>query len=258
MVERRLRELDTKLQELSQRRQDADPKVLSSFQDRLITLWLYHDQALEGVALSGDELQDALSHKTFADRSQDTLYQSIRDHKRAIDLVQEQGQLAASHADRPGLVTIPLLKRLHELLTPEDRAEGHPYRTDRLLHRLYHHAIVPATQIAPGLRKLCESVDERHSPHHPVLRATQAHFELMTLYPWPDQNGPVARLLMNLLLLRDGYPPAIIRGVERQRYHESLRAGSESLLELVVDSLDAYCTVSSQFLDAQTAPKRSR
>ncbi|MBL9040805.1 MAG: Fic family protein [Myxococcales bacterium] len=260
MVEQRLRELDNKLEGLSRRWPVADPQAFLSFQDKLTTLWLYHDHALEGIALSGEDISDALTEKTFPERTRDALCKSIRDHKLTIDFVKQQGLLHAGQVR--GLVTVPLLRKLHESLTPSEKGEGHPFRSDRVLHRLYHHPIIPAGQIAASLRKLCESIDEEREAHqHPLLRAVAAHFELMTIYPWPDHNGQVARLLMNLLLLADGYPPAIIRGVERLRYHESLRAGSESLIELVFDSLHSYCAVAAQFLDSQPAeitPKRGK
>ena len=43
---------------------------------------------------------------------------------------------------------------------------------------------------------------------------------------------------MNLVLLRGGYPPAIIHSTDRQRYYESLRGPSSLLYALVVDSLE--------------------
>ena len=164
MVEQRLRELDNKLEGLSRRWPVADPQAFLSFQDKLTTLWLYHDHALEGIALSGEDISDALTEKTFPERTRDALCKSIRDHKLTIDFVKQQGLLHAGQVR--GLVTVPLLRKLHESLAPSEKGEGHPFRSDRVLHRLYHHPIIPAGQIAASLRKLCESIDEAREAHH--------------------------------------------------------------------------------------------
>ncbi len=50
---------------------------------------------------------------------------------------------------------------------------------------------------------------------NPVLIAADAHLKLVTIHPSIDGNGRTARLLMNLLLLQAGYPPAIIKNEDR-------------------------------------------
>ena len=55
-----------------------------------------------------------------------------------------------------------------------------------------------------------------------------AHFRLVAIHPFSDGNGRTARLLMNLLLLRGGYPPVAVRPEERKTYldvveHASMR-----------------------------------
>ena len=57
---------------------------------------------------------------------------------------------------------------------------------------------------------------------HPVELASEAHYRLVTIHPFVDGNGRTARLLMNLILLMLGYPPAIIRKRDRLSYISSL------------------------------------
>lgn len=57
---------------------------------------------------------------------------------------------------------------------------------------------------------------------HPVDLAAEAHYRLVTIHPFVDGNGRTARLLMNLLLLKNGYPPALIRTRDRLKYINSL------------------------------------
>ncbi|MCF7899708.1 Fic family protein, partial [Candidatus Babeliales bacterium] len=62
---------------------------------------------------------------------------------------------------------------------------------------------------------------------HPVKIAAMAHFKLVNIHPFVDGNGRTARLLMNLILLQNGYPFAIIKKEDRKRYIDALEvAGS--------------------------------
>lgn len=84
---------------------------------------------------------------------------------------------------------------------------------------------------------------------HPVAFAGEAHYRLVSIHPFVDGNGRTARLLMNLLLLMAGYPPAIIRKRDRLAYLGALEkaqlGGSktdyEKLIAKAADrSLDIY------------------
>jgi Fic family protein len=57
---------------------------------------------------------------------------------------------------------------------------------------------------------------------HLVELAAEAHYQLVTIHPFIDGNGRTARLLMNLLLLQKGYPPALIRKRDRVPYLKAL------------------------------------
>lgn len=84
---------------------------------------------------------------------------------------------------------------------------------------------------------------------HPVELAAEAHYQLVTIHPFVDGNGRTARLLMNLILIQNGYPPAIIRTRDRLKYIGGLekaqlsgsKGGYNKVIEDAVDrSLDIY------------------
>jgi Fic family protein len=76
---------------------------------------------------------------------------------------------------------------------------------------------------------------------HLVRYAAEAHDRFVTIHPFRDGNGRTGRLLMNLLLLRAGYPIAIISNENRQRYIEALIQGQQSanwnpFYDLIIDA----------------------
>jgi len=96
---------------------------------------------------------------------------------------------------------------------------------------------------------------------HPVELAAEAHYQLVTIHPFVDGNGRTARLLMNCILMQNGYPPALIRKRDRLRYIQSLEqaqlGGSKAdyfkiIAEAVDRSFDVYLKILSP--DAEPIP----
>ncbi len=84
---------------------------------------------------------------------------------------------------------------------------------------------------------------------HPIDLAAEAHYRLVSIHPFVDGNGRTARLMMNMILLMSGYPPAIIAKRERLAYITALekaQAGGskDDYLKLIAKainrSLDIY------------------
>ena len=57
---------------------------------------------------------------------------------------------------------------------------------------------------------------------HPVALAAQAHHRLVAIHPFIDGNGRTARLVMNLILFRYGYPPTVLLSINRRQYYQVL------------------------------------
>ena len=60
---------------------------------------------------------------------------------------------------------------------------------------------------------------------HPAKIAADAHFKFVSIHPFTDGNGRTARLLMNLLLMQAGYPPALIKKEDRLKYINAIEKG---------------------------------
>jgi len=227
-----LEERVTRLQALLDR---ADRSIHEEYEERLDMSWIYHDSALEGVVYTNEELQAAIDEHVISDTSLIPVYDEIRQHKAAIDLVRE-----LTDKKRVG-ISLELIKRIYVALVPEDgEGKGAPkYRRDMPLHRQYFHEIAQPDKISPKMRALVDwlkSPDTKRSTHT-VRLAAKAHYQLLRIYPFPKHSGKVARLLMNLILLRQGYPPAIIHATERQRYYDALKTSSDAVSKIISEAL---------------------
>lgn len=79
---------------------------------------------------------------------------------------------------------------------------------------------------------------------HPVIVAALAHFKLVNIHPFIDGNGRTARLLMNLLLLQNGYPCAIIKNEDRARYIHAIELARHQ------ENYDDFCLLVCQAVEA--------
>jgi len=79
--------------------------------------------------------------------------------------------------------------------------------------------------------------DEPDSPD----TAFAAHRRLVTIHPFNDGNGRTARLLMNLILIRGGYPPVSIRPADRPAYIAAID-DAEAFDRFLYERLDAILT----------------
>jgi Fic family protein len=78
-------------------------------------------------------------------------------------------------------------------------------------------------------------------------RVFEAHFRLTAIHPFADGNGRTARLLMNLMLIRRGYPPVAVRPEDRNRYLLALERAS------LADDLSWFQLLMHERLDATLA-----
>jgi Fic family protein len=177
----------------------------------------------------------------------------IRRQKEAIDVAKEEAKLPR------GKMSLNLVKKLFETLTGGEEGKGKmDFRKDMPLHRTYFHDIQQPPKIVPELTKLLDyaNTPEFHNLH-PLQQAAVFHHRFMGIFPFTDLSGKVGRLLVNILVMRAGYLPAVIHGIDRQRYYESLKQQPRLLQSLITEAIEHATDHGFKFF-AQPAATRSR
>jgi Fic family protein len=204
--------------------------------------WTYHSNAIEGSTLTLRETEVVLHDGLTIGGKTVREHLEALNHKHAIDFVEAIATGAEPIAERT-------LRQIHALvLKGIDDDEAGRYRRGQV--RISGSDFIPPDPAAvPGLMRDFVAEPTTDLPHlSPVESAALAHFKLVDIHPFTDGNGRTARLLMNLLLLRAGYPPAIVRREDRLTYYAALddaRAGNTApfvalMAEAVERSLDIY------------------
>ena len=234
---------------LEERLKGASPDSQVKYREDLDMSWIAHDSALEGVVYTLAELKAAIgvSDGNIAfDSSMQPVVEEIRRHREALNFIRE----FAIKRRQP--LTVDVVKRIYTVLHPEEGdVKAVKYRRDIPQHRLYFHEYAPPDKIAYKLRQIVDWVNdpETRRTRTPVRLAGRAHYDLLRVFPFATDSGKVARLVMNLLLLRSGYPPAIIHSTERQRYYEALKGSSTTMHGIVQDAIENSLSSIEKLLD---------
>jgi Fic family protein len=216
--------------------------------------WIYHDSALEGVVYTLEELKAGLaSEPIVTDSSLQPAADEIRRHKEAIEFVRDFGQKKRLP------VTIDTVKKIYLILHPsEGDLKTVKYRKDIPQHRLYFHEYTAPDKIAYKVRQVVDWVNEPETKKKGALRiSARAHYDLVRVFPFATDSGKVARLFMNLLLYRAGYPPAIIHSTERQRYYDALKGSSPVIQSMVQEAVENALTSVEKLLDEHETKTRA-
>ena len=195
----------------------------------------YTSNAIEGNTLTLRETAEIIEHGITVGGK------PLRDHLEAVDhydAVLWMRDLAASATPIDEAVVCELHRRI-VLRSQPDLAGVY----SRLPRRIAGSPVVfPNPAKIPQLMEALGAWLQTASAD--PATAFEAHFRLTAIHPFGDGNGRAARLLMNLMLLRGGYPPLALRPEDRKPYLEALERGS------LADDLRPFQTILHERLDA--------
>lgn len=222
------------------------PEFQADYWARFDKSWIYHDSALEGSVYTLEELGAGLGDQpVVTDSTLQPAADEIRRHKEAIEFVRDA-------AKKKVPITIDVIKKIYLILHP---AEGDiktvKYRRDIPQHRLYFHEYAQPDKIGYKVRQVVDWLNdpETRKTRNAVRIAARAHYDLLRVFPFPTDSGRVARLFMNLILMRSGHPPAIIHATERQRYYDALKGEPNIILKIVQEAVDNSLASVEKVLD---------
>lgn len=115
------------------------------------------------------------------------------------------------------------LKKFHKLiyLRIEEKRAGR-YRKEPAVITGSKYPLPKPSELNPLMKQFILNLQKYRHTKHPIEVAALAHKEFVFIHPFIDGNGRVARLLMNLLLLQEGYSIAVIPPMQRRTYIDAL------------------------------------
>jgi len=222
------------LKEMIDRQRPFDEDLNRSIQEQLRIDWTYNSNALEGNTLTLGETGFFLREGLTSEGKPLKDFLEAKNHAEAItvleDIVKEKKE-----------ITEHFIKSLHQLLLSGIEYTHAKGRDGQLIQKpltpgkykirpnhvltisgKIHHYTEPE-QVQIEMEKLIGWYNSKEAQNLFVVeRASTFHYRFVSIHPFDDGNGRLARLLMNLILMKDGYPPCIIRNENRKRYLSEL------------------------------------
>ncbi len=217
-------------------------------EDKYRLEWNYHSNHIEGNTLTYGQTELLLFKGRAVGDHEKRYYDEMQAHDLAIDLVEEWSQDKTrdlTEADLRELNKIilvrPFWKSTQSIDGQETRKKIIPgeYKTlpnSVLLKngRMHHFASPEET---PARMEALFKWYQSNTVPEPIVRAAFVHHEMTSIHPFDDGNGRVARLWANFILIREGYPPLIIRSENKDQYLSSLEMADSGDLAPFIDFL---------------------
>ncbi|KYC85310.1 Fic family protein [Heyndrickxia sporothermodurans] len=216
--------------------------TLSSLREKLLLEWTYNTNAIEGNTLTINETKIVLEGITVGGKTMREHLEVIN-HRDAIFYVEEIVQNKEPFSEWQ-------IKNLHRLVLKgiDDEYAG-VYRDQQVFISGAKHRPPAPFLIKDQMEQLINWYEQEAKQMHPVTRGAMLHAIFVGIHPFIDGNGRTSRLLLNLELMKEGYPPVVIKVENRLKYYEALdkahtQKDYDDFIQLVAneaeDSLDLY------------------
>ena len=199
--------------------------ILNRLREQFIIEWTYNSNGIEGNTLTLRETALVLREgitvrgKTLKEHTEAT------NHKKAIEFVEK------FVVNKKGL-TEKILLNLHGIVLSDiDDEYAGIYRNQNV--RILGARVIPPNplKIQRLMNEFFSWLNKNTDKLHIIEQVALAHYKLVEIHPFIDGNGRTSRLIMNLLLMQKGYPPAIILKHDRKKYYRTLNEANLNRLE---------------------------
>ena len=230
--------IDQKKKELDSRRPLTEGEV-ARLTEEFTVEYTYNSNAIEGNTLTLRETDMVLRGLTIDQKPLKDHMEAVG-HKEAFDFVRELVQDNVPMSER-------VIQQIHYLVLADKKDDRGVYRRVPVRIMGAQHEPVQPYLIQPRMEQLMRSYAE--STEHIVTKLARFHIEFEGIHPFIDGNGRTGRLLVNLELMKVGYPPIDIKFTDRMAYYNSFDAyhvnGDLSVMEklfagYINERLDQY------------------
>ena len=173
----------------------------------------YNSNAIEGNTLTLKETALALEGMTIDQKPLKDHLEAVG-HRDAFLYVQDVAKQALPLSET-------VIKNIHALVLmnrPDDK--GVYRRIPVRIMGAYTEPVQPY-MIEPRMTELLSANEERKNTMTDIERIALFHLEFEGIHPFIDGNGRTGRLILNLDLIRNGYPPINVKFTDRKRYYDA-------------------------------------
>jgi Fic family protein len=211
-----LKSIEGKKNELDRLR-PFPPEIIHKLDEQFTLEWTYNSNAIEGNTLSLQETDLVINRGlTIGNKTLKEHFEAVN-HKEGI-------QFLYDFVKKKRALDEKVILGVHKIILKNisDIDAGH-YRNTNVMITGAVHLPPSAIKIPKLMMEFIEWYYQYKSRLSIVELAGWVHYKMVYIHPFIDGNGRTARLLMNLILLQNGYPPAVILHIDRKKYYRVLK-----------------------------------
>lgn len=202
--------IDKKKKELDNRRPLTEGEM-ERLNEEFTVEYTYNSNAIEGNTLTLRETDLVLRGLTI-DRKPLKDHMEAVGHKEAFEFVSELVKQNEPLSER-------IIKQIHFLVLVGNKDDRGVYRKVPVRIMGAKHEPVQPYMIEPKMEELLKKLME--GKEHIITKLARFHIEFEGIHPFIDGNGRTGRLLVNLELMKAGYPPIDIKFTDRMEYYKA-------------------------------------
>lgn len=206
--------LDKLKDRLNEYRKNEHPKVTKALEIE----YTYESNKIEGNTLTLQETALVVEKGLTIGGKTITEHLEVINHTQAIDFIKDLAQSKNTISERDIL-------QIHSLILQGiDKPNAGVYRKVPVIISGAKHKPPQPFLVPKQMEDVMLWYNENKEVLHPIELSAEMHERLVTIHPFIDGNGRTSRLLMNLILLQNDYPIAILKGDDKSRleYYNAL------------------------------------
>lgn len=233
--------IEEKLEILKKRRPLTEGE-LERLNEEFLVEFTYNSNAIEGNTLTLRETDMVLRGLTI-DQKSFKEHMEVIGHKEAFDYVR---QLVSENAP----ISEKIIKDIHYFVLADKKDDRGVYRRVPVRIMGAAHEPVQPYLIIPKMEELLERY--KSSEEDIVTTMARFHIEFEGIHPFIDGNGRTGRLLVNLELMKAGFPPIDIKFTDRLKYYQAfdeyyvndnISAMADMFARYINQRLDLYLSI---------------
>lgn len=220
-IQKRITEKKQKLAQIGH----LTPQQIEKINERMQVDFVYNSNKIEGSTLSRGETELVLRGITIGKKNipgalrgkdlGDIL--AAQNHSSAISLIKKIA------FDKTYKTTEDDIKKIHGVVMKGVISSAGKYRSYDVEVKGAGFTPPPFYDVSKHMKELLDTLNDNPDELRPIELASQIHYDFAWIHPFEDGNGRIARLLLNLVLVKNGYPFVVIRSVDKPQYLRALR-----------------------------------
>ncbi len=213
--------------------------LIKKLHENMEIAYTYNSNAIEGNTLTLQETRLVIQEGLTVSGKSLSEHLEAKNHPKAIAYIENMIDNKIKEQN---------MLELHNILFTGYCENAGNYRNSQVYIAGSDFMPPPAFEVPELMGSLVEWVNNNPSELRPIELAALFHHKLVSIHPFDDGNGRIGRLIMNLLLIKKGYPLTVVKQVDRRRYYDSLKKADVDNLRPIVNfiarcveqSLDIY------------------